>query len=176
MNTEGSASDHRGQPLSEAVHGHGERDQAASSRQRRFPRRHPRTGGRSHGGRELLRLRHQSGREGLMKDMQWVLVTGPPAARCEARPSRRSTARCEMPPDHQDVPAGAGFHCGRTRGGYWKSWLVISQSPAEKESTMSTTDETCPAANMALRGILGFFEASSLGSPEAKALRTEGHR
>ena len=46
-------------------------------------------------------------------------VGGDPSAaaatvRCQR--SRRSTATCEMPPHH------SGHHCGRTAGGYWKSW------------------------------------------------------
>jgi hypothetical protein len=52
---------------------------------------------------------------------------------CLAAPSPRSTARCEMrqghdagrPYENPDPVAAAllnGFHCGRTRGGYWKTW------------------------------------------------------
>jgi hypothetical protein len=42
-------------------------------------------------------------------------TTGLPE-RCGAQPSKRSTARCEMPLGHD------GWHYGRTRRGYWKGW------------------------------------------------------
>lgn len=54
---------------------------------------------------------------------------------CRARPTRRSTARCEMPKGHDpdgpfkaELPVEqqhrAAFHGGRTPGGHWKSWPV----------------------------------------------------
>lgn len=46
----------------------------------------------------------------------WQMVPFNPPERCGAQPSKRSTARCEMPPGHE------GWHTGRTRGGYWKGW------------------------------------------------------
>jgi len=50
------------------------------------------------------------------------------AARCGARPSKRSTARCEDKPGHwkRDSPA-SDVHSGRTRGGYWKFWPVTDE-------------------------------------------------
>jgi hypothetical protein len=57
--------------------------------------------------------------------LEWRIVTGyEQEERCEARPSKRSSARCEMPKDHKGVTLAAEFHCGRTRRGYWKSWPV----------------------------------------------------
>jgi hypothetical protein len=64
-----------------------------------------------------------------MAELKWALVPASEAEaeRCAARPSLRSTARCEMPLAHRGVPVAAGFHCGRTRGGYWKSWPVLDR-------------------------------------------------
>lgn len=59
-----------------------------------------------------------------MKRLEWRVLTDAEQERCRAKPSPRSTARCEMPPGHKGVSVGAEFHCGRTRGGYWKSWPV----------------------------------------------------
>jgi hypothetical protein len=49
------------------------------------------------------------------------------ANRCSAKPGPRSTARCECAKGHQfkDYPA-ADTHSGRTRGGYWKFWVVTA--------------------------------------------------
>jgi hypothetical protein len=51
--------------------------------------------------------------------------------RCRARPSPRSTARCEDKPRHWEraTPA-ADWHSGRTRGGYWKFWPVTEEETA----------------------------------------------
>lgn len=46
--------------------------------------------------------------------LAWKIA--PQLPRCETSPSKRSTAKCEMPPGHD------GLHTGRTAGGYWKSW------------------------------------------------------
>ena len=49
---------------------------------------------------------------------------------CRARPSKRSSARCEMSNGHdtEDNDFMATFHAGRTQRGYWKFW------PAAKEA------------------------------------------
>lgn len=44
--------------------------------------------------------------------------------RCDAQPSKRSTAKCEMPSGHE------GDHIGRTRGGYWKGWAATPPTEA----------------------------------------------
>lgn len=54
--------------------------------------------------------------------LTWVQVE--PSPTCGAKPSKRSTARCEMPVSHAGVKVAADWHGGRTRGGYWKFWKV----------------------------------------------------
>jgi predicted carbohydrate-binding protein with CBM5 and CBM33 domain len=59
--------------------------------------------------------------------MSLIWVPFEPAPTCGAQPSKRSAARCEMPADHKGVKIAADWHCGRTRGGYWKTWKVAPQ-------------------------------------------------
>ena len=62
-----------------------------------------------------------------MKHFTWRLVTEAEMQTCGARPSPRSTARCEAPPGHKGVKVAADWHGGRTAGGYWKFWPVEGQ-------------------------------------------------
>lgn len=66
--------------------------------------------------------------------MKLTLEVAEEQPKCGARPSPRSTARCEMPPEHwRKATLMADIHSGRTRGGYWKFWQV-SEEEAKGDS------------------------------------------
>lgn len=52
------------------------------------------------------------------KTVKWRVLSEEERRTCGEQPTRHSSARCEMRPDHEP-----GFHAGRTRGGYYKTWL-----------------------------------------------------
>lgn len=52
---------------------------------------------------------------------------------CQARPSRRSTARCELEAGHTEAVDYflSSFHAGHTESGHWKFWRAEEAAGSE---------------------------------------------